>query len=72
MSAICALGFLLLDKMITASRSILLYATKLFLFFSIPTMYSPYLFILYGGAILLAITVYVTLTKRRASAFAGF
>jgi hypothetical protein len=63
-SALCALVFLLLDIVLTESRSALLYATKTFIFFSIPTMYSPFFFILYGGAVLLGIICYVAVTRR--------
>lgn len=63
-SALCALLFVLLDIVLTESRSALLYAAKTFIFFSIPTMYSPFLFVLYGGAVLLAIMCYVAVTRR--------
>lgn len=62
--ALCALVFLLLDIALTESRSALLYATKTFIFFSIPTMYSPFFFVLYGGAVLLGIICYVVITRR--------
>jgi hypothetical protein len=63
-SALCAFGFLLLDVALTRSRSALLYATKTFIFFSIPAMYSPFFFVLYGGAVMLALMCYVALAKR--------
>jgi hypothetical protein len=63
-SALCALGFLLLDVVLTESRSALLYAAKTFIFFSIPTIYSPFLFVLYGGAVVLGLMCYVALAKR--------
>jgi hypothetical protein len=63
-SALCAFGFLLLDNALARSRSALLYATKTFIFFSIPAMYSPFFFVLYGGAVMLAMMCYVALAKR--------
>lgn len=58
-SAIYALLFFGLDLYLSSSGSPLLWAGKLFLFVSIPFMYSPFLFLLYGGAVVLALAAYV-------------
>lgn len=51
--------FLLLDICLVRTNSPLLIASKLLMFFSIPMMYSPFLFLLYGGAVTIALVVYV-------------
>ena len=58
-----ALLFLLIDIVAVGSNSPLLFAAKIFLFFSIPIMYSPFMFILYGGAVVIALTGYVWVLK---------
>ncbi|WP_299809795.1 hypothetical protein [Tardiphaga sp.] len=61
-SALYGLFFLLLDLFLVGSNSPLLISAKLFLFTSIPFMYSPFLFLLYGGAAVLAGVAYVVFT----------
>jgi len=58
-----ALLFLLIDIVAVGSNSPLLFAAKIFLFFSIPIIYSPFMFILYGGAVIIALTGYVWALK---------
>jgi hypothetical protein len=66
-----AFGFLWLDIFLVRRNSPLLYAAKLFMFFSIPLMYSPFMFLLYGGAVVVAMACYVALLRRGAFAFVG-
>lgn len=66
-----ALAFLWLDIALVTSRSALTSAAKIFLFFAIPTMYSPYMFILYGGVVAIGILCYVRLRQRDAFSFIG-
>ena len=67
--AFYALGFLLLDIALTASRSPMTSAAKIFMFFSIPLMYSPFLFVLYGGLVAVGILCYARLRRRGALSF---
>ena len=64
-----ALAFLWLDIALVASRSALTSAAKIFMFFSIPTMYSPFMFILYGGFVAIGILCYVWLRQKNAFSF---
>jgi hypothetical protein len=66
-----ALAFLWLDILLVSRNSPLLYSAKLFTFFSIPLMYSPFLFLLYGGAVVLALACYVILVRRGAFTIVG-
>jgi hypothetical protein len=66
-----ALVFLWLDILLVSRNSPLLYSAKLFMFFSIPSMYSPFLFLLYGGAVVLALACYVILVRRGAFTIVG-
>lgn len=70
--ALYALLFLLLDIALTASRSPLTSAAKIFIFFTIPLMYSPFLFVLHGGVVVVGILCYVRLLQRGAFSFIGF
>lgn len=67
--ALYALGFLWLDIGLTASRSALTSAAKIFMFFSIPTMYSPFMFILYGGFVAVGILCNAWLRQKGAFSF---
>ncbi len=69
--ALYALLFLWLDVALTAARSPLTSAAKLFMFFSIPLMYSPFMFILYGGFVAVGILCYVWLLRNGAFSFLG-
>lgn len=69
--ALFALAFLWLDIALVASRSALTSAAKIFVFFSIPTMYSPFMFILYGGFVAIGILVYVRLRQKGVFSFIG-
>jgi hypothetical protein len=69
--ALFALAFLWLDIALVASRSVLTSAAKVFMFFSIPTMYSPFMFILYGGFVAIGILCYVWLRQKGAFSFVG-
>ncbi len=71
MPLLYALAFLWLDILLVGRNSPLLYAAKLFMFFSIPSMYSPFMFLLYGGAVVLALACYVILLRRGAFAIVG-
>jgi hypothetical protein len=71
MPLLYALGFLWLDILLVGRNSPLLSAAKLFMFFSIPSMYSPFLFLLYGGAVAVALACYVILVRRGAFAIVG-
>ena len=71
MPLLYALGFLWLDILLVGRNSPLLSAAKLFMFFSIPSMYSPFLFLLYGGAVVLALACYVILVRRGAFTIVG-
>jgi hypothetical protein len=53
----------LIDVVAVGSNSPLLFAAKIFLFFSIPIMYSPFLFILYGGIVVFTLAGYVRASK---------
>ncbi len=64
-----ALAFLWLDISLVASRSALTSAAKVFLFFSIPTMYSPFMFILYGGIVAIGALCYAWLRNKGALSF---
>jgi hypothetical protein len=66
-----ALVFILLDLVLVGSGSPLLFAAKIFLFFSVPLMYSPFMFVLYGGAVVIALAGYVFLLRRGAFSFMG-
>jgi hypothetical protein len=66
-----ALAFLWLDIALTASRSALTSAAKIFMFFSIPTMYSPFMFVLYGGFVAVGILCYAWLRRNGALSFLG-
>jgi hypothetical protein len=67
--ALYALGLLWLDIALTASRSPLTSAAKIFMFFSIPLMYSPFMFVLYGGFVAVGILCYAWLRKKGALSF---
>ena len=67
--ALYAFGFLWLDIALTASRSPLTSAAKIFMFFSIPLMYSPFMFVLYGGFVAVGILCYAHLRRRGALSF---
>lgn len=69
--ALFALAFLWLDIALVASRSALTSAAKIFMFFSIPTMYSPFMFILYGGFVAIGILAYVRLRQNGVFSFIG-
>jgi hypothetical protein len=69
--ALFALGFLWLDIALTASRSALTSAAKIFMFFSIPLMYSPFMFVLYGGFVAVGILCYAWLRRNGALSFLG-
>ena len=64
-----ALAFLWLDIGLVAGRSALTAAAKIFLFFSIPTMYSPFMFILYGGFVAIGTLCYAWLQNRVSFSF---
>ncbi|MDB5620500.1 hypothetical protein [Tardiphaga sp.] len=63
---VCAILFLLIDMAAVGSNSPLLFAAKIFLFFSVPLMYSPFMFLLYGGAVVLALIGYVRVVETNA------
>jgi hypothetical protein len=67
--ALYALGFLWLDIALTASRSSLTSAAKIFMFFSIPLMYSPFMFVLYGGFVAVGILCYAWLRQKGVLSF---
>jgi hypothetical protein len=69
--AFYALLFLLLDLALTATNSPLTSAAKIFMFFTIPLMYSPFMFILYGGFVAVGILCYVWLLRNGAFSFLG-
>ena len=62
--AVFALIFLLMDCAITASKSPILYGAKIVLFFTIPIIYAPYGFMLYGGAAVLILMFLVYLLRQ--------
>ena len=66
-----ALGFLWLDIALTASRSALTSAAKIFMFFAIPLMYSPFMFVLYGGFVAVGVLCYAHLRRNGALSFLG-
>lgn len=70
--ALYALAFLLLDMALITSRSPLTSAAKLFIFFTIPLLYSPFLFVLHGGVVVVGILCYERLLQKGAFAFMGF
>jgi hypothetical protein len=70
-SLLYPLFYLLLDILLTASRSPLLLASKVFLFFSVPLMYSPFLFVLYGGAAVVALCAYTIMLRLKLLSFIG-
>jgi len=69
--ALYALFFAWLDIALTAARSPLTSAAKIFMFFTIPLMYSPFMFVLYGGFVAVAILCYVRLLRNGAFSFLG-
>jgi hypothetical protein len=69
--ALFALFFLWLDVALTATSSPLTSAAKIFMFFTIPLMYSPFMFILYGGFVVVGILCYVWLLRNGALSFLG-
>lgn len=70
-SFLFALGFLSLDIFIVKSASPILYGCKMVLFFTIPIMYTPYGFVLYGGAVVLVLSMFIVLLRRRYLRFFG-
>jgi hypothetical protein len=66
-----SLAFGALDIGLTGSNSPLTSASKIFMFFAIPLMYSPFLFILYGGFVVMGILCYVWLLRKGAFSFLG-
>jgi hypothetical protein len=69
--ALFALFFLWFDVVLTATSSPLTSAAKIFMFFTVPIMYSPFMFILYGGVVAVGILCYVRLLRNGAFSFIG-
>lgn len=67
--ALFALFFLWFDIALTASKTSLTSAAKIFMFFSIPLMYSPFMFVLYGGFVAVGILCYAKLRQKGAFSF---
>ncbi|MEQ9567785.1 MAG: hypothetical protein RLN85_18590, partial [Pseudomonadales bacterium] len=63
--ALFALVFAATDKILTLGNSPIFIGNKIFLFFSIPLMYSPFLILLYGGAVTIAIIIYITILRSK-------
>jgi hypothetical protein len=59
---IFAILFGILDLVLLSERSALFFAMKIYLFFVIPQIVSPYLFVLYGGAVCIVLIVYIKLS----------
>lgn len=67
--ALFALVFAVIDKVLTFGNSAIFIGNKIFLYFSIPLMYSPFLFLLYGGAVTISIIIYISVLKLRMMEF---
>lgn len=48
-----------IDRLLVARNSVLLFGVKMYLVFVVPLFYSPYLFVLYGGAVTIALLALV-------------
>jgi hypothetical protein len=71
-SALYALAFFLLDLALTVEKSPLTFAAKIFLFFSVPLMYSPFIFVLLGGAVAVFIAGYVVALRKMRTVFTWY
>jgi hypothetical protein len=69
--ALYALAFLSLDIAFIETNSPLTFAAKIFMFFAIPLMYSPFMFMLYGGFVAVGILCFVRLLQKGAFSFLG-
>lgn len=69
--ALFALAFAATEKILTFGNSPIFIGNKIFLFFSIPLMYSPFLILLYGGAVTISIIIYITLLKSKVIGYFG-
>lgn len=52
-----------LDRLLVARNSVLLFGLKMYLVFVVPLFYSPYLFVLYGGAVTVALLALVFVSR---------
>ena len=55
----------LLDMVLLSSRSAIHFALKIYLFVVLPICYSPYLFVLYGGAVALILMTFLAVLRSR-------
>jgi len=55
----------LLDMLLLANRSAIFFAVKIYLFVILPICYSPYLFILYGGAVALILITFSEILRSK-------
>lgn len=69
--ALFALVFAATDKILTLGNSPIFIGNKIFLFFSIPLMYSPFLILLYGGAVTISIIIYITILRSKLLSYFG-
>ncbi|MVB00175.1 hypothetical protein GN330_23285 [Nitratireductor sp. CAU 1489] len=69
--ALFALVFAATDKILTLGNSPIFIGNKIFLFFSIPLMYSPFLILLYGGAVTISIIIYITILRSKLLGYFG-
>ncbi|MEO9612324.1 MAG: hypothetical protein ABJG86_19020 [Nitratireductor sp.] len=69
--ALFALVFAATDKILTLGNSPIFIGNKIFLFFSIPLMYSPFLILLYGGAVTISIIIYITILRSKLLRYFG-
>ena len=55
----------LLDMLLLSNRSALFFAMKIYLFIVLPICYSPYLFVLYGGAVALILITFSEILRSK-------
>ena len=63
--ALYAFAIGLLDMLLLTNRSPLVLATKVYLFVVLPICYSPYLFVLYGGAVALILILFAAILRSK-------
>ena len=59
-----ALLWMSLDRVLLRSPYVIVHGSRLFLFFSVPLMYSPFMFVLYGGVIILMVFIGMSILER--------
>lgn len=62
-----AFGIGMLDMVLLSRRSAIFFGLKIYLFVVLPICYSPFLFILYGGAVTLILIVFVAVIRTGAN-----